>query len=388
MKIAVIGIEQIITKPKQYEVNCQEIYSKITDRGHQVDIFAQSKNKHTSYFSACYFRKIRIITLISVSKNKIFFLINQILNIIWATFGNYDVIHVYGMTAGCFAWFPRLFSTAKIVISCAYLEHQQDSQGKLGTIISRWLEKIAINNAHEIVVNSKALENYFRQNHSVIPNYIPNAPSRQSKTEHQFNYGEILGLEDQKYLLYLDKLEPEQKPDLLIKAFQSIRPLGWKLVLIGELGGFPRYANKLLDMAQQDDIIFINDTRGYSLSEIIRHAGLLVVPSSKANLQFPGLILKAMEVGLPVLASDIAVHQEMISKNRGLLFTSGNQESLTAQLQYAFDQPMSLLNMAENAQTYVAIHHNWDRVIYKHLFLYLKPIKSRSKQHSSYRPLP
>ena len=95
-----------------------------------------------------------------------------------------------------------------------------------------------------------------------------------------------------------------------------------------------------------------------------------------------------MKVGLPVLASDTAVHKEVIGKNRGLLFASGNRESLITQLRYALSQRMSLQKMAANAQTYVAINHNWDRVNYKHLFLYLKPIRSSSKQHASYRPLP
>jgi len=388
MKIAVIGIDNIITKPKKHELNCQEIYTKIANRGHQVDIFAQSKHQQKSCFSACYCQQIRIITLIPVSKNRIFFLLNQILNTIWATFGNYDVIHIYGIKVACFAWFPKLFSTAKLVVSCTRLEYQQNYPRRLYTIISRWAEKIVFKNVHEIVVDSKALESYFRQNHPITPNHIPCSPSNYKKTNSQFNYGKVLGLTDQKYLLYLNKLEPEQKPDLLIKAFQSIKPLGWKLVLIGELGDSPHYASKLLDMAQENDIIFVNNTRGYSLSEIIRHAALLVVPSSKANLKFPEAILEAMELGLPVLASDIAIHQEVIGKNRGLLFTSSNQESLIAQLQYALDQPISMQKMAENAQTYVAIHHNWDRVIYKHLFLYLKPIRSRTKEHSSYRPLP
>lgn len=388
MKIAVIGIDQIITKPKAYELNCQKIYTKIADRGHQVDIFAQSKHKYTSYFSASYCQKIRIITLISASKNQIFFLLNQILNIIWATFGNYDILHIYGVPAAGFAWFPRIFSTAKIVVSCTQLEYLEHPQRKLNTIISRWAEKIAIKNSHEIVVDSKTLGKYFRRTHSITPNHIPNGPGSYPKTNCKLNYGKVLGLEDQKYLLYLNKLEPDQKPDLLIKAFQAIKPLGWKLVLIGELGSFPCYANKLLNMAQQHDIIFVNETRGYSLSAIIRHAGLLVVPSNKANLKFPGVILEAMEASLPVIASDIPVHKEVIGKDRGLLFASGNQESLIAQIKYALNQPRSLQKMVENAQTYVAIHHNWDRVVYKHLFLYLKPSSSSSKQHSSYRPLP
>lgn len=388
MKIAVIGIDKIISKPKKHELNCQEIYTKIADRGHQVDIFAQSRHHQKSYFSACYCQKIRIITLIPVSKNRIFLSFNQILNTIWATFGKYDVIHIYGMPAASFAWFPKFFSTAKVIFSCTQLKYLKNSQGTLSALICRWMEKIAVKNAHEIIVDSKVLEIYFRQNHSIIPNYIPLASSSIPINHRQLTYGKVLGLEDQKYLLYLDKLEPEQKPDLLIKAFQSIKPIGWKLVLIGELGSYPNYASQLLSMSQQNDIIFVNDTGGYSLSEIIRNAGLLVVPSNKKNLEFPRAILKAMKVGLPVLASDIEVHQEIIGKNRGLLFTSGSRESLICQLQYALKQPVSLLKMAENAQTYVAIHHNWDRVIYKHLFLYLRPISSTPKQHSSYRPFP
>lgn len=199
-------------------------------------------------------------------------------------------------------------------------------------------------------------------------------------TDTQFSYGQALGLEKKRYFLYLGKLTPEKRPDLLIKAFQKLQPHGWKLVLAGDIGNSKEYVVELLKMAKgKDNIIFTKEIRGYALAEIIRGAGLLVAPSDGS---FSLTILEGMREGIPILASDISVHRELISHNRGLLFKSGQLNSLIAELEYALSQSDLLLAMVQRAQTYVAIKHNWDRVTYGNLSLYFKVINKVGIQSS------
>ena len=370
MKIAVIGIKKIPSDREQTERHCQELYTRIAARGHKIDIFALVSSPKSFWFSVRFYKNIRVITLFPALR-KLWFVFSLALNTVWATFGHYDVIHINGVENAWFAWFIKLFSLSKVVLTCRQLEYRQ----RRHTVINflwRWLEKRIVRRADEIIVDSKALETYFQEQHQINVNYIPNAPKLYNPSESDtFSYNKILNLESQRYILCLGKLEPEYKPDLLAKAFQKLQPENWQLVFVGDIGNCPEYASQVIAQAQQNNIIFVSNDRGYFLTELISNAGLLIVPAEGANLKSPLGMLEAMQLGIPVIASDIAIHREIIGSDRGILFASGELESLSSQLQFALSEP-DLTKIIKNAQTHVAIYHNWDRVVYKNLFLYLK----------------
>jgi glycosyltransferase involved in cell wall biosynthesis len=123
---------------------------------------------------------------------------------------------------------------------------------------------------------------------------------------------------------------------------------------------------------QQNNIIFTGEISGNFLAELMRGAGIFVEPSAGNNLSFSVGMLDAMRAGIPIVASDTMPHLQLIGGDRGLLFKAGQFDSLLVQLEYAMSKPNLLLTMAKKAQTYIAINHNWDKVIYKNLFLYLQ----------------
>ncbi|NJO99165.1 MAG: glycosyltransferase [Pleurocapsa sp. CRU_1_2] len=83
---------------------------------------------------------MKVVTLFSLP-GKRFTWLNSALNTIWATFGNYDVIHLHGITAAWFAWFPQLFSNSSIVFTCHQLESHAASSHQAFWRLSFWLEK-------------------------------------------------------------------------------------------------------------------------------------------------------------------------------------------------------------------------------------------------------
>ena len=388
MKIAVIGVKKIPANQGEIERYCQELYPRIAARGHQVDLFVQSKQHRKSSFSVYYYHNVRVITLASFARQEVTFLIDSALSTVWASLGNYDVIHIQGMKAGWFSWFPQLFSTAKVVVTSHQLDCEKTRWRKTFRWLLPWIEKTTVKNADELVVTSKALGEYFQHKYHIQPRYIPNAPGHYSQTNQEFNYGRSLGLKPQRYLLYLGQLSPEKQPDLLLKAFQKLQPLGWKLVLAGEIGSSLHYVMGLLSLAKKNDnIIFTNEIRGKHLAEIISHAGMLVTVASSSDLGLPLRVLEAMREGVPILANDQLVYQELLGKNRGLLFESGNLDSLVSKLNYAISEPLELMTIAHKAQNHIVINHNWDRVTYGNLSLYLKMTAKIPPQGNSYKAI-
>lgn len=387
MKIAVIGAREIPAKLGGIELYCQELYPQIVARGHEVDLYVQPSYHHQSWFSTFIYQKMKVIILPSLLGKQLD-LLNLALNTICATFGKYDVIHIHGVVAGWFTWFPQLFSNSSIIITCHQLESNHTWKFKTFSWLLPWLEKIAVYYADQIIVTAEDLVGYFFSKYSVCPHYIANAPARYMKHQNSPRYRRALGLEQQRYLLYVGTFEPNQKIDLLIKVFQKLQPHNWKLVLAGDISHSLKYSSDLLSMAKQhQDIIFTGEIRGSFLAELVHGAHLFVNPAQENRLDSSVAMLEAMRSGIPVVASDIAHHRQIIGQNRGLLFKSGQFDSLLFQLQYAMFRPNLLLMMAKKAQTYIAINHNWDKVVYQNLFLYLQLTTKISLHSSHYRNL-
>lgn len=382
MKIAVIGAKNIPAKQGVIERYCQELYPQLAIRGHKVDLFIQPSH-HYPCLSINYYRQIKVISLLSIPGKKLNFLLNTAINTVWATFCNYDVIHIHGVAAAWFSWFPQLFSSSPVVVTCHQLDFRKHKWHRLFHWLLPRLEKAAICNADELIVTSRALSNYFRQKYNVNPHFIANAPASYNLSNSDYSLKQALGIKNQEYILYLGKFEPEQRLDLLIEAFQKLQPHNWRLVLSGEIGYAPEYASKFISIAQQqDNIIVTSEMRGNSLAELVRGASILVNPSEGTDLDLSMNMLEAMREGTPVLASDTIVHRKLLDGGRGLLFKAQQPDSLLRQLEYVMSKPNLLLAMVKKAQTYIAVHHNWDRVTYKNLFLYLQLTAEISTQPS------
>lgn len=385
MKIAVIGARDLTVKPDIIERYCQKLYPQIAAKGHQIDLFVQP-SYHQPCFSINFYQRIKIIALLSIPGRQLHLLnllLNSALNTIWATCGNYDIIHIHGMVSAWFAWFPQLFSGSSIVITCHQLDCQPSQWHRLWRRLLPRLEKMAVQNANEIVVTSQALSGYFNQKYGIYPQYIATAPTNYNSTSPGYGYYEALGLTNKPYILYWGQIKPDRRLDLLIRAFQQLHSPDWRLVIMGDIEAEPQYVSNLLSLTrQQGKVFFLGEIRSHGLGEIIAGASLFVEPSVGHELNIPTTLLEVMRQGIPILASDTITHRQLLNQEHGLLFKSGRLNSLQRQLTYAISQPDLLQVMAKKAQQYIAVHHNWDKVTYQNLFLYRQiaaklPLKAR-----------
>ncbi len=173
--------------------------------------------------------------------------------------------------------------------------------------------------------------------------------------------------------MFLGRLVPEKRPDLLISAFQNFSVPGWKLVFVGGSSDTSAYMSQLSTLADSNpNILFCGELRGKQLAEIVRGAGLFVLPSDVEGL--PLALLEAMQEGIPTVASDIPVHRQILGLDRGLLFEEGNTASCLTALTWAVQNLSLMKKRAENAQEYIRQNHNWDDIVDAWLDLYKSQI--------------
>ncbi len=369
MNIAVIGVKGLPANQGGIERYSEELYSRMVEQGHSIDLYARSCYTHKPGFSIYRYKGIRIISLPSISLLGFDTFLNCFIATIAATFKGYDIVHIHALGPALFCGITRLFSPAKIIVTCHGLDWQRAKWNKLASNMIKLGEKSAVRYAHDLIVVSQYLQTYFYKTYGLKANYIPTAPAKYEAVRTSMSYIKSLGLVTGRYILFLGRLVPEKRPDLLIEAFESLELSGWKLVLVGDTSNTNDFRLQLNRIsANNHNIIFTNTLEGSRLSEIVRGAGLFLMPSDVEGL--PLAMLEAMREGIPVLASDIPPHQQLIGKDRGLLFQAGNLESLREQLKKAILHPEKLIPMSHKARQHVERNYNWQKVVARNLELY------------------
>ncbi len=361
MRIAVIGAKGLPPRQGGIEHYCAEVFPKIVENGHSVDLFAQSVYTGFPWQSRYSFQGVNVVTLPSLGINGLDTLLTSALASILAVKPRYDVIHFHALGPSLFSVLPRVVTASKIVVTCHGLDWQRAKWGQFSSRLIRLGERTAVQFAHEITVVSSDLQHYFSQTYDRSTVFIPNAPANYAESDTAFPFVRSLGVEPEKYMVFLGRLVPEKCPDLLIQAFQILQARNWKLVLVGGTAGTGSFPSKLYQLASVNpNIIFTGELRGTRLAEIIRGAGLFILPS---NLEgSPLALLEAMRENIPIIASDIAAHRELIHTDRGLLFKKGDMFALKDALRWALSHPYEMKLMAQRAHKEILLHHSWHRV--------------------------
>ncbi|MGB3653552.1 MAG: glycosyltransferase family 4 protein [Rivularia sp. (in: cyanobacteria)] len=385
MKIAVIGAKGLPPMQGGIEHYCAEVYPRMVANGHSVDLFARSSYTNSSWLENYDFEGVKVISLPDVRMRGVNAFITSALGTLATTGNRYDIIHFQALGPSLFTGLSRITTNSKIVVTCHGLDWQRAKWGNFSTRLIKMGEQAAVRYAHAIIAVSDPLKTYFGQNYGREVVYIPTAPASYAESNLDFVYGSKLGLERGKYMLFLGRLVPEKRPDLLVEAFKNLQP-SWKLVLAGGVSHTKSFTASLLkEIALDRNIVFAGELRGARLAEIVRSAGLFVLPSDVEGL--PMAMLEAMREGIPILASNIPPHQQLIGGGRGRLFEAGSLESCINELSWATENSTQMAAMAEDAQNYVNLNYSWDSITNETLKLYKTILDLPSEVENSQKGL-
>lgn len=381
MKIAVIGVKGLPAKQGGIERYCEELYPRLVAQGHQVDLFARPSYIKQPWFSTSDYRGVRVICLPSIPLRGMDALFCSAIASMASILSNYDVVHFHALGPALFSLLPRIASSAKVIVTCQGLDWQRAKWGQLSSKIIYWGERNAVKYVHNLIVVSQDLKKYFAKTYGLEAIYIPNGPGEFPPSDPNFEYVRSLNITPKRYLLFLGRLVPEKRPDLLIQAFQKLLPENWQLVFTGGMSDTEKYVDRLQQLAKNNsNIIFTGELQGARLAEIVRGAGLFVLPSDLEGL--PLVMLEAMKEGIPVLASDIPPHKQLIESDKGFLFQAGNCDSFVDAMEQVLEQPAMREERARKAQNHVLTNYNWEKITAENLEVYQRLVLGPSMSNT------
>lgn len=186
-------------------------------------------------------------------------------------------------------------------------------------------------------------------------------------------------LGDQRYVLFLSRLDPKKGLDLLIESFVSLvrRPEygSWRLVIAGD--GPHEYVTMLKEKAANSHrIIFAGWVEGEAKEALLRHASLLALPSRQENFGF--CLLEAMARGVPVLLSpQVNLAREIDAADAGWIV---ERAELTAGLAAALADESLRARRGKAAQVF-AQRYSWQRTAADLIALYEEVRCSTRSRH-------
>jgi glycosyltransferase involved in cell wall biosynthesis len=166
------------------------------------------------------------------------------------------------------------------------------------------------------------------------------------------------------YVLFLGRLHPKKRLDLLIEAFLRGVPEPYQLVVAGpdECRLWPRLGAALLCRAQdQARVVRVGLVGGQAKAALLAGADLFALPSQHEN--FGNAALEALAAGTPVLLSPhVDLAEAACAAGLGEtapLTTTAWSEHLAR----ALDRPEALEAARSRARRWAAQHYSWDRIV-------------------------
>ena len=148
------------------------------------------------------------------------------------------------------------------------------------------------------------------------------------------------------YALFVGRLSPEKGLGTLLKAWEK---LGGKIPL--KIVGDGPLAEKVCRATQQiPGVEWLGRRPREEVYTLMGEAMFLVFPSEWYE-GFPMVIVEALAKGLPVVATDLGSHGNIVDHGRtGFLFHAGEPEDLAAKVDWLLARPKELTRMRHEAR--------------------------------------
>lgn len=369
MAIAMFG-QKRLSREGGIEIVVKELCTRMVKNGYTVTCYNRSGH-HVSgaeYDKKTEYEGIKQKYVPTIEKKGLAAVSSSFFAALYSAFGKYNVVHIHAEGPAFFSWLPKLLGK-RVVVTVHGLDWQREKwKSGFGSKFIKQGEKNAVKYADEIIVLSKGVHDYFRNQYGRETRFIPNGVNRPEIRKAEL-ITDKFGLTKDSYILFLGRLVPEKGIRYLIEAFENVKTEK-KLVIAGGSSDTDSFMKELKELAKDDKrIIFTGFVQGQMLEELYSNAYIYTLPSDLEGM--PLSLLEAMSYGNCCLVSDIQECTEVV-EDKALIFKKSNVQDLQNKLQKACNSTEKVMELKQQAADYICKKYNWDDVVEETLKLYRK----------------
>lgn len=374
MRIAMIGHKRFGSREGGVEVVVTELARRMAALGHEVTCYDRSGSDVMTgeATDACerVVDGVRVVPVRTVDKKGLAALSSSYFATKVAIKDRPDVIH-YHAEGPCVPLPLARRAGIRTVATIHGLDWQRAKWGKLASTYIKMGERAAATKADGLIVLSEANQAYFKKTYGRDAAFIPNGVD-----EKAHRVADVIkskwGLDEDSYLLYLGRLVPEKRPELLIEAFKRL-DADKRLVIAGGGSDTLEFEKSLHELAKGDPrILFTGFVFGELLEELYSNAYAYVLPSDVEGM--PMSLLEAMAYGRCCVTSDIPECTDVLA-GTGMTFKRGDAEGLRRILGGLLANAAKTAQLGGAARERVNSTYDWDSVVERTLAIYTGEIR-------------
>ena len=352
MNIAIVGTRGIPNRYGGFERFAEQISSRFANRGHRVTVYC--RRAFTSPDDV-YDRRVRRVIVPSLHQKHLDTWVSTFLAAMHVAFTDNDVVLLCNVANAPLAYIPRLFGKP-VVLNVDGLDRKREKWAGLGAQVLHFCEWMSSFSSNQLVTDAKAIHDYYLakyKSESVVIGYGSEMPGG----EYSLNG---FNLEPEKYVLYVSRLEPENNPDLVLRAWRNVRS-DWPLVVVGDNPYDPGYIERLRALGDER-VRFTGAIYGDGYWALQKHAGVFVFACEIGGVH-PALI-ESMAAGNPTLYLDTPENAETAG-DAAIRYTK-SEADLTEKLQALLDDSSAREKLAQSAANRARELYRWDAIAEKY----------------------
>jgi glycosyltransferase involved in cell wall biosynthesis len=320
MRIGLLGTRGIPANYGGFETFAEELSTRLAERGHHVTVYCRERHGLAEY------RGVHLRYLPTIRHKYLDTVIHTAASTADVLLRRFDVLLYCNAANAVFTLWPRLLSTP-VALNVDGVERRRkkwNQFAKAWYLMSEW---VATWGASQLISDAEQIREYYLYRYQKDSVFIPYGAElgKVSGCEHVCS----LGLQPGKYVLYVTRMEPENNPLLVRRAFEKVRT-DYRLALIGDAPYSADYIREVRDTSDPR-VLIPGAIYGPGYQQLQSNCAVYV-QATEVGGTHPALI-EAMGRGAMVLYLDTPENRE-VAGDSAVRFT---KENLVATLQWAVD---------------------------------------------------
>lgn len=374
LRIAMVGQKGMPATYGGIERHVEELGARLVALGHEVTVYCRDSYDAMPMDQ---YRGVRLRRTRTIATKHFDAIAHAATATLAALKDKPDILHYHGIGPGLVAPLPRYLSRVRVVQTIHGLDNQRAKWGRLARAVLGAAHWCSGRVPDVRITVSRTLATHYQDRFGTDTRYVPNGVGAQRSVPAQQIVSRF-GLTEQGYLLLVGRLVPEKAADLLIRAFRRLDTT-LKLAVVGGSSFSDEYVRVLREAAGDDPrVVFTGFAYGDLLAELYTNAAGFVQPSRLEGL--PLTLLEACAYGLPVVASDIPPHVELLGSDDAgrRLFRDGDEDDLVAALTRLLAQPRTERLAATLHGGRLRAQYSWDTAAREVEQVYLSVVRTKS----------
>jgi exopolysaccharide biosynthesis WecB/TagA/CpsF family protein len=370
LRIAIMGTRGVPAAYGGFETFAEELGARLAARGHEVTVYGRA---HVVPADLRAHRGMRLRVLPTIRHKYLDTVVHTAISVLDGLIRRFDIVLVCNNANAPFAVVPRL-GGARVALNVDGLEWQRGKWGALGRWYYQacaWLSpKLPIT----LISDAQVIARYYRERFGKPTWYIPYGSDAR-----RLPPGETLrrfGVEPDRYLLYVSRLEPENNARLVIEGYRragGLEALGVPLLIVGDAPYASEY-KKILerDAARTPGVRMTGYVFGDGYVELQSNA-MQYIQATEVGGTHPALV-EAMGRGACIVANDVPEHREVLG-DAGAYYAWNDPDDLGRVLRDLSADARARTRMARAAEERARGAFSWDHVTdeYESLFAAMLP---------------